>query len=69
MMRVFRKEMIELLASMEEEDKGILIMIDGDHFKQVNNNWGYSVVDRSLYQAKETYNWGFAVGGSSGKNI
>lgn len=41
----FRTEIENLLASMDETENGILIMIDGDRFKQVNDNYGHGTGD------------------------
>mgnify|MGYP000788461662 FL=1 len=33
----FRSQMESCLEQMEDEERGILIMIDGDHFKHIND--------------------------------
>lgn len=44
----FRKATMDVLESMGEGERGILIMIDGDRFKQVNDNYGHSVGDEVI---------------------
>lgn len=46
--RSFRKNMVELLASLQEGECGILIMLDGDHFKQVNDDFGHNTGDEVI---------------------
>lgn len=47
-LKSFHKEMIYHIDSMSDEDRGILIMIDGDRFKQVNDTYGHSIGDEVI---------------------
>lgn len=44
----FRKGVTEALDAMGPDDHGILIMIDGDRFKQVNDTYGHNVGDEVI---------------------
>lgn len=44
----FQKGVNEILESMPPDQRGILIMIDGDKFKTVNDNYGHTVGDEVI---------------------
>lgn len=44
----FKESITHQLHSMDEDEHSILIMIDGDHFKAVNDNYGHSVGDEVI---------------------
>lgn len=47
-LKSFHKEIVYHIESMSDDESGILLMIDGDHFKQVNDTYGHSVGDEVI---------------------
>ena len=44
----FRQNVTDQIQSMQETDSGILILLDGDHFKTINDNYGLSLIHISF---------------------
>lgn len=51
--RAFLDWTARLLARIEATDQGVLMLIDADRFKHVNDNWGHAVGDLCLQRIAE----------------